>query len=172
MVGRHVASADVVELSVVGLSDHGIDAADIFITLHVQGVTQYALDALSHGKGIRQHDRRLDIAQFPYLRHTGQLAETVADIHSCRAFHAEDIAFMGHDGRHAGTDIIAFNERYLPDADTRYVGDGIVGSGVKDPGFNAEIAEAAPAFRPRNFLCQDAAAQYQEDGQRKESFHT
>ena len=153
-------AADVIELAVVGFADDGIDAADVFIALLVERIGDDPFDALGHGKGVGQHDRRLDGTQFADLRHAGEFAETVAHIHGGGALAAEEIAFVRHDGRDAGTDVVAFDDRDLADFHAGHVGNGVIGSGLEDSRGDAEISDAAPLGRLGE--CRDTKGQQHE----------
>ena len=147
IVGLDMAAADVVEPAVVGFTDNGVDTAHIFIARLIERVVQDAFDALGYRQGICQYDRGFDVAKFLDLRHAGELAETISGKNGGRTFLAEDIAVVRHDGRDAGADVVAFNDRNLADLDARDVGDGIVGSRFENPRLDAEITDAAASCR-------------------------
>ena len=140
-------AADVIELAVIGFADDGVDAADVFIAFLVERIGDDPFDALGHGKRVGQHDRRLDGTQFTDLRHAGEFAEAVAHINGGGAFAAEEIAFMRHDRRDAGTHIVTFNDCDLTDFHAGDVGNGVIGSGLENTRSNAEITDAAALGR-------------------------
>src|SRR5690606_19658958 len=121
----HVHAADVVETAVVRLADERVDRPYVFVAGPTQRPADNPVDAGRDRQGVGEDDRRLDGAPFLDLCGPGKLAERVADEHGAGNLLLEQIAAVRHDRRDAGTDVVSFNQRHMPDAYTLDVRDRI-----------------------------------------------
>ena len=125
-LGRDVHAADIVQVTVVGLTHDGVDRPLVLVAGLHQRVADDTLQACRYTQRVGQDDGCLDVAQFVHLGHTRQFAESVAHIDGCRHLLAEDVALVRHDSGNAGAHAVTLDEGHMTHRHPRHVGDGIV----------------------------------------------
>jgi hypothetical protein len=125
VVGGDGTAADVVEIAVVGFTDHRVHGEHLLVPRQRQHVADEGVGHARHAQGGSQQDRGLDLAQLLHLGHTGQLAEAVTHEDGAGHLLEEEIAGVRQDGGHAGAHGVAADDGRLADLDTGDVGDGI-----------------------------------------------
>jgi hypothetical protein len=136
------ARANVVEAPVVGFADDRVHREHAFVARLRERPAHRALGNLSDGQRVRQQDRRFDFTELHDLGRAHELAEAVADDHCRRHLVLEHVAFVRDDGRHAGANTIAFDDRAVADANATHIGDCVERAGIEDTDGHAELAQA------------------------------
>ena len=137
-------SSDVVQAAVIRLADDGVDGSDLFVAGLRQCVRDDTFDAGADTQRVGQHDRRFDLTELEHLCGSGQLAERVADEHRAGHLLLEQVAAVRQDCRDAGPDVVAFDDRRVPDLHAFDIGDRVERSRWKDARGEADFARARP----------------------------
>ena len=155
-----VATTNVIEPAVIGFPHHGIDRAHLLIAWQGQGVVHQGIGGGEGAQGVGEHDGGFQIAQLLHLAVTHQLAETVADMNRGGQLALKEIAGLGNDGGHPGTDVLALDQRGMTHGDT-----GDIGNGIEDAGLQHTDADAV--VRHPHFLGRGDLGQSEQQDERQ-----
>jgi hypothetical protein len=140
---RQDTRADIIEASVIGLADHGVERADRFMPRLSQRPVENPVESARHGHRVGQHDGRLDLAEFADLTDPGQLAIAVGDGDGGGDAIGVDIAAMRQDGGDAGTDgSVLVDPGDMAHAHPVDIGDGVAFAGRKHARRDPDLAGA------------------------------
>jgi hypothetical protein len=102
-----VQPANVVEATVVGLTDERIHRSHVLVAGLLERPAHDALQHRPDAQGVGERDGGFDGPEFVHLGRTGQLAKGIPDIDGARHFFLEDVAVVGHDDGDPGPHVIA-----------------------------------------------------------------
>ena len=125
MLARDVEAANVVQRPVVRLADERVHGPHLLIAPLGDRPGDDRLHGRADGERVRQHDRRLDRAELLHLRRSGKLPEGVPDEDRARHFLLKQVAAVREDRGDARADVVALDDRRVPDADAGHVGDRV-----------------------------------------------
>ncbi len=140
MLLRHVATTDVVQVTIVGLADDSVDRDDTGIAVLRERPFHGAGDALCDRKGIGEDDGSFDLAQFRHLRRAGEFSEPVADSEPCWNFVLEQVAGVRKNGGHPGAHCIAVVQGDMANGDTSDVGDRVERTRAQHTDVDAQVS--------------------------------
>src|SRR5437764_6446075 len=147
VLGSDVESADVVEPAIVGFTDDGINAEDVFVSGLRQGPANQSGRGLPDAQSIGEHDRCFDLSELDDLCGADELAKRVEDKNCTRAFVLKNIPRVRQNGRDSRSDVFAFDDSDLTHLDAGDVGDGVVRAGIVDTWMNTQFARSRPMRR-------------------------
>ena len=140
MLGPDEAGPYIVEQAVVSLSDYSVDRANPLVAFLRQGISNQPVQTGGDAEGVCQNNRGLDVTQFLYLSHPGELSESVPDIYCSRDFIFENIALMRDDCGHACPNVFPFDAGYMSDGNTWDIGDCVVFSRLENTDGKPQLA--------------------------------
>ena len=139
---RHVLAPDVVQVAVVRLAHHGVHGVHVLVPRLVEGPPHHGLHRRTHVERVREHDGRLDGAQFPHLKKARRLAKSIADVHGCRHVLCEQVAPVRKNRRDPRAHGVTLDQGAVAYSHAVDVGERVQGARLKNPRRDAEVANA------------------------------
>jgi hypothetical protein len=94
-----------------------------------------------------QQDGSFDLAQFIYLRGSGEFAEAIRDDYRAGNLLAKEITVMRQDGRNPGSHSVTLHEGRMTDAHACNIRNGIQSAGGQRAGPQSNVASPRPVLR-------------------------
>src|SRR5262249_42949357 len=138
---------DVVQVAVVGLSDHRVDRADLLVARLRERPARDGVHGDPDREGVGQDDRRLDVPELADLKEPRRLAEAVADVNGRGDLLLKEIPRVRKDRGHSGAHGFSLDDRLMPDAHAGHVRDRVPLPRRENPGLYTELPDSRTILR-------------------------
>jgi hypothetical protein len=144
MLRSNRTRADVVQRSIIGLSDDWIDRSYVRHAGLLEHPADQCVGSFPNAKRAGQEQRSFELAELSELGDARDFAESIPNVKRRGHTVGEEISSVRQNRGHARPHRIPFDDRRLSDADPRHVGDRIELARGKNARFDAEISRPGP----------------------------